>query len=227
MTAMEATVETPATEQARLKMTYDEYLAWAGEENFLAEWVNGEVIVHMPATQLHQSVSAFLYTLLRLFVEMFRLGRVFYAPFEMKLSPTGPAREPDVLFVATANLDRLGEWRLAGPADLAIEIISDDSVVRDREDKFFEYEAAGLPEYWIIDPRPQRRRAYFYQLDERGRYQPIALTAGDVYHSRVLPGLWLRPDWLWQEPLPDPLTALTQVVGADKVIEFIRAGHMP
>lgn len=143
MTAMEATVETPATEQARLKMTYDEYLAWAGEENFLAEWVNGEVIVHMPATQLHQSVSAFLYTLLRLFVEMFRLGRVFYAPFEMKLSPTGPAREPDVLFVATASLDRLGERRLAGPADLAIEIIFDDSVVRDREDKFFEYEAAG------------------------------------------------------------------------------------
>jgi len=227
MTAWSAPVRTPDTEPARLKMTYDEYLAWAGEENFLAEWVDGEVIVHMPATQLHQLTSAFLYTLLKLFVEMFRLGRVFYAPFEMKLSPTGPAREPDVLFVATPHLDRLGEQRLTGPADLAVEIVSDDSVTRDRDDKFFEYEAAGLPEYWIIDPRPQRRRAYFYQLDRQGRYQPVALEAHDAYHSRVLPGFWLKPDWLWQDPLPDPLTALTQVVGADKVIEFIRTGHTP
>lgn len=225
MTALNATVETPVTEQVRLKMTYDEYLAWAGEENFLAEWVAGEVIVHMPATQLHQSVSAFLYTLLKLFVEMFRLGRVFYAPFEMKLSPSGPAREPDVLFVSTANLSQLTERRLNGPADLVIEIVSDDSVTRDREDKFFEYEAAGLPEYWIIDPRPQRRRAYFYQLDDRGRYQPVTLDANDAYHSRLLPGFWLKPDWLWQDPLPDPLTALTQVVGAEQVIEFIRAGR--
>ncbi|MDW8326859.1 MAG: Uma2 family endonuclease [Anaerolineales bacterium] len=225
MTAVSATVETPATEQTRLKMTYDEYLAWAGEENFLAEWVNGEVIVHMPATQLHQAVKIFLVQFLNSFVRLFGLGRVLDAPFEMKLSPSGPAREPDVLFVATANLDRLGERRLNGPADLAIEIVSDDSVIRDREDKFFEYEAVGLPEYWIIDPRPQRRRAYFYQLDERGRYQPIALATGDVYHSRVLPGLWIKPEWLWQDPLPDPLMALTQVVGADKMIEFIRTGR--
>lgn len=226
MTALNATVETPVTEQVRLKMTYDEYLAWAGEGNFLAEWVDGEVIVHMPATQLHQVVKIFLVRLLSAFADLFRLGRVLDAPFEMKLSPTGPAREPDVLFVSTANLSQLTERRLNGPADLVIEIVSDDSVTRDRDDKFFEYEAAGLPEYWIIDPRPQRRRAYFYQLDDRGRYQPVTLDANDAYHSRVLPGFWLKPDWLWQDPLPDPLTALTQVVGADKVIEFIRAGRI-
>lgn len=44
MAVQNAPAEAPATEQARLKMTYGQYLAWAGEDNLLAEWVEGEVI---------------------------------------------------------------------------------------------------------------------------------------------------------------------------------------
>ena len=34
------------------------------------------------------------------------------------------------------------------------------------------------------------------------------------YHSRVLPGFWLDPNWLWQDPLPDP-DALKPIILAD------------
>ena len=41
------TPTTPADQGQRLRMSYAEYLAWA-HEDIHAEWVNGEVIVHMP-----------------------------------------------------------------------------------------------------------------------------------------------------------------------------------
>ncbi|MER3485893.1 MAG: hypothetical protein C4345_07940, partial [Chloroflexota bacterium] len=70
----------------------------------------------------------------------------------------------------TAHLDRLTPERVVGPPDLIIEVVSEDSEHRDRVDKFNEYEAAGVPEYWIVDNRPQRRRAYFYRLGAEGQY---------------------------------------------------------
>jgi Uma2 family endonuclease len=71
-------------------MSYEEYLTWANEDVH-AEWVNGEVIVHMPPKQPHQIVVAFLLQLLGLFIQLFHLGRLLPAPFEMRAVPNGPA----------------------------------------------------------------------------------------------------------------------------------------
>jgi Uma2 family endonuclease len=62
-----------------------------------------------------------------------------------------------------------------GPADLAVEVTWDDSVARDRDDKSFEYQGAGVRECWIVDPRPHRQRADFYVLDAVDYYQPVPL----------------------------------------------------
>ncbi len=207
------TAATPSTEPRRLRMSYEEFLAWA-DEDVHAEWVAGEVVVQMPPKEWHQNVVTFLATLLRLYAEFFGLGRVLAAPFEMKLGgPEGPAREPDILFVARARLDRLTADRLEGPADLVVEVVSDDSVARDRADKFYEYQEAGVREYWVIDPRPGKERADFWVLGEDGRYRPVPVPPGGAYRSTALPGFWLRPDWLRAEALPDPLHAFAEIVG--------------
>ncbi|PJF48765.1 MAG: Uma2 family endonuclease [Chloroflexi bacterium] len=91
-------------------------------------------------------------------VQIHQLGKLFTGPHAMRL-PGGNAREPDAFFVSNARLANAGEAFLDGPADLVIEVVSDDSVSRDRVEKFDEYEAAGIPEYWVIDPRPHRKRA--------------------------------------------------------------------
>lgn len=217
------TVKEAVPEEAwRLRMTYDEFLAWA-DEDVHAEWVDGEVIVHMPPKERHQNILTFLLTLLRLFVDFFQLGKVLTAPFEMKLSPRGPAREPDILFVVREHLDRLTEERLAGPADLVIEVISEDSVARDRVKKFHEYEAAGVREYWMIDSRPGRESAEFWVLDQEGEYQPAPISDDGVYRSAVLPGFWLRVDWLWVEELPDPQLTFAEIAGfPPHVVEALR-----
>jgi Uma2 family endonuclease len=201
-----------AGESQRLKMSYQEFLAWSDEDTH-AEWVNGEVIIAMPPATLHQMIAGFLFELISLFVRFFHLGQVLPTPFEMKLSPDGPSREPDILFIANEHLDWLTPERLQGPADLVIEIVSDDSVTRDRVDKFDEYEECGVREYWIIDPRPHRRRAEFYVRDERGQFQPVRLDRERIYRSTVVPGFWLRVDWLWAGELADPQFTFAEIAG--------------
>ena len=204
----------------RLRMSYKEYLAWA-DEDVHAEWVNGEVIVQMPPKEPHQRVVTFLLQLLGLFSELFRLGRLLPAPFEMRATPDGPAREPDLLFIASAHLERLTEARLSGPADLVVEVVSDDSVARDRAEKFYEYQAAGVPEYWIIDPPPGRERVDFYVLGDKGRYRPVPVGSDGRYQSTVLQGFWLQVDWILAPEPPEVLPALAQIVGPQKLLEAI------
>jgi Uma2 family endonuclease len=198
-------------ESPPLRMTYQEFLEWANEDVH-AEWVNGEVIVQIPPKASHQDIVRFLSGLLDLFIQFFHLGKLRSAPFEMKLTD-GPARESDILFVANEHLDRLTEDRLQGPADLIIEVLSDDSIQRDRVEKFREYESAGVAEYWIIDSRPGRQRADFFtqrvlrRLGDDGRYELFATEDDERVHSNVVPDFWIRPAWLWQEPLPDTLQA--------------------
>ena len=114
----------------------------------------------------------------------------------MKLEHSG--REPDLLFVAQEHLERLEETHLDGPADLVVEVVSPESAERDRGTKFYEYEKAGIPEYWLIDP--QREQAEFYHLDAQGHYRLVSPDVEGVYRSKVICDFWLRVAWLWQPP---------------------------
>lgn len=177
-------------------MTYEAFLEWVPED-YRAEWVAGTVIPMAPPSIDHQHICAFLTASLRTYAEAKGLGKVFAAPIQMKTGDELGGREPDVLFVATHHLNRLQKNHLAGPADLVVEIIGPDSRGRDRGEKFYEYEAGGVREYWLIDPL--RRQAEFYQLGEGGTYSLIP-PANGRYQSRELPGLWLDVEWLWNPP---------------------------
>ena len=193
-------IETPEP----LEMSYEAFLEWADEDT-LAEWVDGKVVLMSPPSERHQDLSDFLTALMRHFAEAHSLGKVRSAPLQMKLGANLSGREPDILFVADKNLARLQKNRLEGPADLAVEIISPESRARDRGEKFYEYEQGGVSEYWLIDP--DREQAEFYRPDDRGVYQLVPLTNG-VFESTVLPGLKLGAAWLWQDPLPPLLSIL-------------------
>lgn len=188
-----------------LRMTWEEYLDWMDEDKH-AEWVNGEVIMHSPVSTRHDDLDGFLSALLRFYVEEKKLGRVGGEPFLMKVSPDLPGRLPDIFFVATANLSRIKENLLNGPADLVVEIISPESRSRDRGEKFYEYEAGGVGEYWMLDG--SRKKAEFHQRGADGLFQPILPDASGTYHSAVLPGFFLQVDWLWQTPLPSLVSVL-------------------
>ena len=197
-------------EHESVRMSYAAFLEWTHPG--IAEWVSGEVII-MSVKNEHQRVVDFLNRVIGFFVEMFGLGILRSAPYVMRTSEDSAGREPDLMFVTTANAARMTSEQLVGPADLVIEVISEESITRDRITKFEEYEAAGVREYWIIDPRPNKQRAEFFVLDEmRHRYRPVPIGSDNVYRSNIITGLWINVEWLWVEQ-PNAVAAFREIAG--------------
>jgi len=198
--------EAPESPDAKAPVSLDQFLAHLDEDDW-TEWVQGKVITLSPASNRHQALSDFLLAILLLFAEARDLGTVRSAPFLMVLRDQDRAREPDLLFVRREHTDRIRETHLEGAADLVVEIVSPDSLSRDRGEKFVEYEAAGISEYWLLNP--QRKQADFYRLQPAGegpdRYHPVTRDVDGSLRSQVLEGFRLRPEWLWKDPLPKVL----------------------
>lgn len=87
----------------------------------------------------------------------------------MKPVPDLPSRQPDVLVLLPDRLSLIEKNLIAGPANLVVEIVSPESVSRDRGIKFHEYEQGSVGEYWII--APVRKEVLFYVRDEAGLYR--------------------------------------------------------
>jgi Uma2 family endonuclease len=182
-------------------VTYEEFLEWADEDTH-AEWVDGQVIL-MPVTvaERHALILSFLTWLFNQVTRLGQLGGVYGEPFQMRLPALRRGRAPDLFFVRSERRDLMRRHYMHGPADLVVEIVSPESVRRDRIEKLAEYEEAGVPEYWLIDP--ERADAEFRVRGPDGRYRVAFSGTTGLYQSTVLPQLRLRIEWLWQEPGPD------------------------
>ncbi len=177
-------------------MSYEDFLDFCDEDT-LAEWVNGKIEWYSPASNTHQSLARWLTSVMHIYVETKKAGIVIPAPFQMKTGRDLPGREPDIIFLGNENLDMLKETYLDGPADLAIEIVSEESLLRDRGEKFAEYEIGGVKEYWIIDP--DLKRADFFVLKGE-RYERCVEDERGVYRSEVIQGFGIKVAWLWNLP---------------------------
>ncbi len=74
---------------------------------------------------------------------------------------------------------------------------------------YYEYEQAGIPEYWLIDP--QKQWADCYLLNAEGNKQPALSGKEGKFSSHLLPGFGLQTEWLWQQPRPTVLDVLWQI----------------
>ena len=178
-------------------MTFEDFLTHFSQVH--AEWLSGKVFLIVNNVP-HNAIIGFLYSLLNLYLGFQKIGRVYLAGVAMYLGDDKPAREPDVLVILNENQARIRQTHIEGPADIAVEVVSPESLRRDRGDKFVEYEAAGVGEYWLIDPL--HREALFYRLDTDGRYERIEPGEDGRLASTLLPGFALNPALLWQDELP-------------------------
>lgn len=189
-----------------LRMSEEEFLVWC-DRGIDAEWVDGLVIVREPVSDEHDTLQWWLRNLLQFYVDAKGLGTVRGPQFVTRLAAQRSRREPDIMFVARAREEALRRMHLEGPPDLAVEIVSPESVTRDRRDKFREYALAGVREYWIVDPLARRVEAWTH--DGTG-FTPIPERDGRL-ESRVVPGWYVRPAWLWATPRPGVLATLAEL----------------
>ena len=147
-----------------------------------------------PRTQ-HQETSLHLASALHQFAHTNQLGKVFTAPIDVILSDRATDEtiaspvQPDILFIAQERLEIVQEKYIVGAPDLIIEILSPSNWLDDRRDKYTVYEAAGVREYWIVDPDNSTLAdmEVFVLRDDQytqvGRY-----GAGDVVRADVVAG---------------------------------------
>lgn len=187
----------------------EEYLAQYAETRH--EWVRGAVLKMSPVSEQHDLLTAYFRQLLDAYFELNPIGRVRSHPFVMRLETTESYREPDLQVILNTNPGQLTATAMIGPADLCVEVVSQESALRDYGEKFVEYERARVGEYWIIDPL--RQEAHFYRLQETGLYARAHPDATDHYRTPLLPHLALHVPTLWHERLPG-ISAIVQAVQA-------------
>jgi Uma2 family endonuclease len=186
-------------------MTEEEFYAYA-DEDCPWQFLGGE-LVREPVSKRHEDLFAFLLTLLYDYLGERGGGEVKGSRYAMRLDPKW-SPEPDLLVVRAERRHLMGPQRLEGPADLVIEIASPGRL--DLRKKLPRYHEARLPEIWIVDPYARSIRVD--TLEAGGGYRTRTHTEGALA-SAVLPGFWIEVGWLWQDPLPAPLSCLRQILG--------------
>ncbi len=169
-----------------------------------ADLIDGVIYVASPDNFDANRLQVWLGSLLEYYVDTRDLGETFESGAAFRLAENqGP--EPDLAFVRKKRLHLKRRGHFEGAPDLAIEIVSPESIDRDYEKKREQYRQAGVREYWIVDEMEQRLT--LLRLTTAGEYREVRPRKG-VLRSRVIRGFWLRPEWLWQQPRPK-LAAVT------------------
>jgi Uma2 family endonuclease len=187
----------PAGEIVATGVSAEDYMAQYAQHHH--EWVKGAVIKMSPESLHHALIIKYLLRLLDACFSLNRIGTVLDEPFVMRLDES--FREPDLQVILNTNPGQLTETAMIGPADICIEVVSPESASRDYGDKLTEYEAAGIREYWIVDPL--RLRCDFNRRGESGVYHLIHPDDQGLYRTPLLPPFTLHVPTLWEVDLPD------------------------
>jgi Uma2 family endonuclease len=173
-----------------------------------ADLIDGVIYMASPESTEANDLFGWLFRLMGDFVEERDLGKVYGSRVAFRLAER-QSPEPDIAFMRKERLHLVQRGHVDGPPDLAVEIVSPDSVERDYVAKREQYRQARVPEYWIVDE--MERRVTLLRLTAGGAYREVGPRKG-VLSSQALPGFWLRPEWLWQDPRPKKAAVLAELL---------------
>lgn len=188
------------------RYTVEEYLAWP-EDGLRYELIDGIPYEMNAPGYDHQKVVAALHYEL----EFHRRERlkpsggggeppcdILESPIDVILSDITVV-QPDLIVVCNPAI--VVNNRVRGAPDLVVEVLSPSTAAKDRKHKRRLYEAAGVPQYLLIDLA--YRFAELYSLGADGRYpESETLLADNPLTLQVAPGFNLTLSHLFGWPLP-------------------------
>jgi Uma2 family endonuclease len=203
---MATTVSMSDTEQHSL-LTAEEFLEWL-KPGVLADLIDGEIVMHSPVSLNHANLLNFVDHLLRSYIELKKLGRLYREVVAVRLS-VRQVYLPDLAFFTNEQVPRLKETHAPFAPTMVVEALSPGTASNDVGDKFAAYELHGVQEYWILDPEHLAHRFYRRQgelLVEFGADE-------EIIHAVTLPGLWLKRSWLVPGKAPDVSACVKEMTG--------------
>ena len=169
------------------KLTYEDYASLPDDERY--ELIEGELIPMPSPKEIHQTVAGTLFMSVGMFVRITGLGRIYFAPFDVILSPTNVV-QPDLIFISSARAHIITEDNIRGAPDLVVEILSPSTAGYDRTTKRDLYARHGVGEYWLIDPYAKTVTVLI--LGANGYNTHAIYGEGDTLTSPTLPGFALN-----------------------------------
>lgn len=148
-------------------------------EGTLCQLINNNLIMSPAPTDPHQKVLIEVSSQLYFYVNSNHLGEVRVAPYDVYFNRKN-VYQPDIVFVAQENINKIKEDGLHGAPDLVIEILSPRTAKYDLEDKKDVYERYGVKEYWVGDP--VSKRVYFFKL-VKDEYTEVEANKGIIKSS--------------------------------------------
>ncbi|GBE92965.1 Uma2 family endonuclease [Nostoc cycadae] len=201
------------TQTLRKLVTFDEFIAWYPENPQRRYELHDGVIVEMsPPTGDHEQLIGFLVG--EIVTEYKRLKLPYFIPKTAFVKPLEgeSAYSPDVLILNQPNLVNEPRWKKESTVSFAesipfvIEVVSTNW----RDDylkKAADYEAVGIPEYWIVDyaalggrrfiGNPKQPTISVYSLVD-GEYQVQQFRNHERIISQTFPQLNLTVEQIFQ-----------------------------
>jgi Uma2 family endonuclease len=142
------------------------------------ELIDGALVIGSPQTTWHR---ALINLIARSLEAQAPPDLAATSEMDVKLGPR-QRPVPDVLVItAAAAADLTRTYYDPAEVRLAVEVVSDESAVRDRERKPQLYAAAGIPCFWRIENLDGKPVVYVFELEPvTGRYVPTG-----IFHDQI------------------------------------------
>jgi Uma2 family endonuclease len=154
-------------------------------ENVRAEFINGEIVYYnSPAKKREWAAYTNLLTDLGAYVNENDLGEV--GGEKVMVALTRNDYRPDISFFSKEKASQFTDDQMLFPApDFVVEILSPSTEKYDRHEKFIDYAAHGVSEYWIIDPEEKTVEQYF---NEGGKFNLFQKLHNGQLESKIVKG---------------------------------------
>ncbi|MDE6387415.1 MAG: Uma2 family endonuclease [Lachnospiraceae bacterium] len=131
-----------------------------------AELIDGEMFIMESPSMTHQKILGELHVQIYMHIKNNKGPcEVFLAPFAVYIAnDTRNYVEPDIVVICQD--DKLDEKGCHGAPDWIIEITSPSNKYMDYGRKLMLYQAKGVREYWIVDPKQKYVTVYDFEHGE-------------------------------------------------------------
>lgn len=135
-----------------------------------AELIDGQIYYMAAPTRTHQRISMALSRMIGNYIESKGVAcEIYAAPFGIFLNNDEKNYyEPDISVIC--DISKLDEKGCHGAPDWIIEIVSPGNKMMDYFKKLFHYQAAGVREYWIVDPTTEMVIVYQFEKELMQEY---------------------------------------------------------
>lgn len=169
------------------KQIYTEADYYDLSEDVRAELIEGQIYYQAAPSRTHQRILSGLHATIYNYIKS-KGGpcEVYPAPFAVKLWEDKTIVEPDISVIC--NRDKLTDKGCTGAPDWIIEIVTPGNSSHDYIRKLNLYAAAGVREYWIVNPMKQT--IFVYHLEET-KFEVTAYTFQDKIKVNIYDDLWI------------------------------------